>query len=89
VCFGSRFIRGGGGVIGYPKIKLLLNRLANHFIRVLFSISLNDPTNAFKACRKKVFDGCLSLMAPHVNMSSEIPIKAIDRGYSWVTIPIT
>jgi dolichol-phosphate mannosyltransferase len=22
-------------------------------------------------------------------MSSEIPIKAIDRGYSWVTIPIT
>ena len=42
--FGSRFMR-GGGAIDYPKMKLLLNRLANYFIKILFRISLNDTTN--------------------------------------------
>jgi dolichol-phosphate mannosyltransferase len=86
--FGSRFMR-GGGVVGYPKVKLGLNRLANHFIRVLFRISLNDTTNAFKAYRKEVIDGCRPFIAPHFNMTIEIPLKAIVRGYSWVIIPIT
>jgi dolichol-phosphate mannosyltransferase len=86
--FGSRFMR-GGGVIDYPKIKLLLNRLANYFIKVLFRISLNDTTNAFKAYRKEVIDGCQPLIAPHFNATIELPLKAIVRGYSWTTIPIT
>ena len=87
VC-GSRFIR-GGGVIDYPKIKLLLNRLANYFLKVLFRIKLNDTTNAFKAYRKEVIKGCQPLIAPHFNITVEIPLKAIVRGYSWTTIPIT
>jgi dolichol-phosphate mannosyltransferase len=86
--FGSRFVH-GGGAIDYPKMKLLLNRLANYFIKVLFHISLNDTTNAFKAYRKEVIDGCQPFIAPHFNMTIEIPLKAIVRGYSWVTIPIT
>jgi len=86
--FGSRFMR-GGGVIDYPKMKLLLNRLANYFVKVLFRISLNDTTNAFKAYRKEVIDGCRPLIAPHFNITIEIPLKAIVRGYSWTTIPIT
>jgi dolichol-phosphate mannosyltransferase len=86
--FGSRFAR-GGGVIDYPKMKLVLNRLANHFIRLLFRISLNDTTNAFKAYRREVIDGCQPLIAPHFNATIEIPLKAIVRGYSWTTIPIT
>ena len=86
--FGSRFMR-GGGAIDYPKMKLLLNRLANYFIKVLFRISLNDTTNAFKAYRKEVIDGCRPFIAPHFNMTIEIPLKAIVRGYSWTTIPIT
>jgi dolichol-phosphate mannosyltransferase len=86
--FGSRFMR-GGGAIEYPKIKLLLNRLANYFIKVLFRISLNDTTNAFKAYRKEVIDRCQPLIAPHFNATIELPLKAIVRGYSWTTIPIT
>jgi dolichol-phosphate mannosyltransferase len=86
--FGSRFVH-GCGAIDYPKMKLLLNRLANYFIKVLFHISLNDTTNAFKAYRKEVIDGCQPFIAPHFNMTIEIPLKAIVRGYSWVTIPIT
>jgi dolichol-phosphate mannosyltransferase len=86
--FGSRFIK-GGGVIDYPKIKLFLNRLANFFLKVLFRIKLNDTTNAFKAYRKEVIEGCQPLIAPHFNITVEIPLKAIVRGYTWTTIPIT
>jgi dolichol-phosphate mannosyltransferase len=86
--FGSRFIK-GGGVIDYPKIKLFLNRLANLFLKVLFRIKLNDTTNAFKAYRKEVIEGCRPLIAPHFNITVEIPLKAIVRGFSWTTLPIT
>jgi dolichol-phosphate mannosyltransferase len=86
--FGSRFIK-GGAVIDYPGVKLALNRLANLFIRVLFGIKLNDTTNAFKAYRRTVIDGCRPLISPHFNLTVELPLKAIVRGYSWTTIPIT
>jgi dolichol-phosphate mannosyltransferase len=86
--FGSRFIK-GGGVIDYPRIKLALNRLANYFLKILFRIKLNDTTNAFKAYRKEAIDGCRPLIAPHFNITVEIPLKAIVRGFTWTTIPIT
>jgi dolichol-phosphate mannosyltransferase len=86
--FGSRFIP-GGAVIDYPRLKLLLNRLANFFIKTLFRLKLNDTTNAFKAYRRTVIDGCRPLIAPHFNLTVELPLKAIVRGYSWTVIPIT
>ena len=86
--FGSRFIK-GGGVIDYPWLKLRLNRFANFFIRCLFGIGLNDTTNAFKAYRAETLDGCRPFLSPHFNLTVELPLKAIVRGYSWTTIPIT
>jgi len=86
--FGSRFIK-GGGVIDYPFTKLKLNRMANFFLKVLFGIRLNDTTNAFKAYRRTAIDGCRPLIAPHFNLTVELPLKSIVRGYSWTVIPIT
>jgi dolichol-phosphate mannosyltransferase len=86
--FGSRFIK-DSAVIGYPTFKLILNRLANLFLRLLFNIKLNDTTNAFKAYRKVAIDGCRPLISPHFNLTVELPLKAIVRGYSWTVIPIT
>jgi dolichol-phosphate mannosyltransferase len=86
--FGSRFLR-GGGVIDYPRLKLLVNRCANFFVRTLFGFELNDTTNAFKAYRRSVIDGCRPLISPHFNLTVELPLKAITRGYSWVSVPIT
>ncbi|MDR3457177.1 MAG: glycosyltransferase family 2 protein [Verrucomicrobiae bacterium] len=86
--FGSRFIK-GGGTVDYPRVKLLVNRLANFFIRVVFGISLNDTTNAFKAYRRTVITGCEPLIAPHFNLTVELPLKAIVRGFSWTVVPIT
>jgi dolichol-phosphate mannosyltransferase len=86
--FGSRFMK-GGGVIDYPKLKLHLNRIANLFIRVLFGARLNDTTNAFKAYRRTVIEGCKPMLSAHFNLTVEIPLKTIIRGYSWTVIPIT
>jgi dolichol-phosphate mannosyltransferase len=86
--FGSRFVR-GGGVIDYPRLKLWINRLANLFIRVLFNVTANDITNAFKGYRREVIDGCRPFLSPHFNLTVEIPLKAIVRGYTWTVIPIT
>ncbi|MFA6286462.1 MAG: glycosyltransferase family 2 protein [Opitutaceae bacterium] len=86
--FGSRFIK-GGGVIDYPRYKLLLNRIFNTFIRVIFKLSLNDTTNAFKAYRRTVIDGARPLIAPHFNLTVELPLKAIVRGFTWTVVPIT
>ena len=86
--FGSRFMK-GGGVIDYPWLKRRINRAANLFIRLLFGISLNDTTNAFKAYRRTVIEGCQPLLSPHFNLTVELPLKAIVRGYSWKVLPIT
>ncbi len=86
--FGSRFLV-KGSVVDYPAIKLVVNRLANQFIRVMFNISLNDTTNAFKAYRRTVIEGCKPFLAPHFNLTVELPLKAIVRGYSWTVVPIS
>ena len=86
--FGSRFIK-GGGVIDYPVLKLYINRLANLFLRILFNVPLNDFTNAFKGYRRTVIEGCRPFIAPHFNITIELPLKTIVRGYSWTATPIT
>jgi dolichol-phosphate mannosyltransferase len=86
--FGSRFMK-GGGVIDYPRFKLIINRLANFFIRIIFGTSLNDTTNAFKAYRRTVIEGIAPLISPHFNLTVELPLKAIVRGYNWTSTPIT
>jgi dolichol-phosphate mannosyltransferase len=86
--FGSRFVR-GGGVIDYPMHKLVINRMANLFLRLLFHIPLNDFTNAFKAYRRQALEGCRPFLSPHFNLTVELPLKTIVRGYAWTTMPIT
>jgi dolichol-phosphate mannosyltransferase len=86
--FGSRFVR-GSTVVDYPRHKLLINRMANSFIRVLFGLRLNDVTNAFKCYRREVITGCSPLLSKHFNLTVELPLKAIVRGYSYTVVPIS
>jgi dolichol-phosphate mannosyltransferase len=86
--FGSRFMP-GGGVIDYPRLKLFLNRIANKLLQLFFRLDYNDITNAFKAYRKTTIDGCRPLIARHFNLTVEIPLKAVVRGYTWKSLPIT
>ncbi len=86
--FGSRFIKGGGAV-DYPKVKLVINRCVNALVSLLFGLRFNDTTNAFKAYRSHVLEGLKPYLAPHFNLTVELPLKAIVRGYSWTVTPIT
>ena len=86
--FGSRFIK-GSKVVDYPKHKLILNRIVNFFIRVMFQHGLNDTTNAFKCYRREVIDGCRPFLSPHFNLTVEIPLKAVIRGYKYEIVPIS
>ena len=86
--FGSRFVS-GGRVYDYPRVKLMLNRLANWFIRALFRHGFNDTTNAFKAYRREVIQTIQPLLSNHFNLTVEIPLKAIVRGHSFAVIPIS
>ena len=82
-----RFVR-GSRVVDYPLHKLLVNRLANKFIDVLFRLHFNDTTNAFKAYRREAIDGVKPFLSSHFNITVELPLKAITRGYTYTTVPI-
>jgi dolichol-phosphate mannosyltransferase len=85
--FGSRFMP-GGRVSQYPRLKLIINRIVNLGIRVLFGHGYNDTTNAFKAYRREVIDNVQPLLSQHFNLTVEIPLKAIVRGHSYAITPI-
>jgi dolichol-phosphate mannosyltransferase len=84
--FGSRFVR-GARIVDYPWPKLVMNRLANLFIQTLFWMSYNDVTNAFKMYRRTVIAGVQPLLAYHFNLTVELPLKAIVRGYRFAVVP--
>jgi len=84
--FGSRFIS-GGKVIDYPKFKYYLNRLTNYIIKILFGIKYNDTTNAFKLYRREMIEGLAPFLSNHFNLTVELPLKAIVRGYSYAVVP--
>jgi len=84
--FGSRFAR-GGRTVDYPRVKLVMNRCANAFIQVLFGLRYNDVTNAFKLYRRHVIEGLRPFLSHHFNLTVELPLKAIVRGYSYTVVP--
>lgn len=86
--FGTRF-GSGGQVYDYPRLKLTLNRIANAGIRVLFRHGYNDTTNAFKAYRRHVIDQVQPLLSNHFNLTVELPLKAVVRGYRFAVVPVS
>jgi dolichol-phosphate mannosyltransferase len=86
--FGSRFTQ-GGKVIDYPYLKKVINRIANMIIRMVMNIKYNDTTNAFKLYKKETIDGIKPFLSPHFNLTIELPLKAIIRGYSYAVVPNT
>ena len=86
--FGSRFIP-GGKTIDYPPIKLCLNRVINTLIQLLFGLRYNDVTNAFKMYRAETIEGLKPFLSAHFNLTVELPLKVIVRGYSYTWLPNT
>src|SRR5260370_11970170 len=86
--FGSRFMR-ASRVVDYPRHKLIVNRMANRFIKALFRNRFNDTTNAFKCYRREVVEGIQPILSCHFNITLDLPLKAMTRRYSSAPVPIT
>lgn len=83
--FGSRFSK-DSKIVDYPRLKLILNRMANLFIQMLFGLRYNDVTNAFKMYRRHVIEGLKPFLSHHFNITVELPLKSITRGYSYAVV---
>lgn len=86
--YGSRFIK-GSHVAGYPLYKLVVNRIVNKMIQVMFLTPHNDLTNAFKVYRRHVIETISPLRASHFNITIEMSLSALIRHYTIATLPIT
>lgn len=84
--FGSRFKK-GGKTIDYPRTKLILNRFTNGIIKILFGIRYNDVSNAFKLYKRETIDGLKPFLSHHFNLTVELPLKTIVRGYTYAVVP--
>ena len=86
--FGSRF-RKQSRVQHYPLVKLVINRVVNRCIQFMFWTPFNDLTNAFKAYRVGVIRDCGPYQASHFNITLELSLSALIRGYRIAEIPIS
>lgn len=84
--FGSRWSK-GGKVVDYPGLKKVINRVANLIVRVVMGISYNDTTNAFKLYKRETIEGIKPFLSPHFNLTIELPLKAMVRGYTYEVVP--
>ena len=84
--FGSRWIE-GAMVTDYPFVKRVINRFANNLISLLFGINYTDVTNGFKMYRNYVIEGLKPLISCHFNLTIELSLKAIVRGYRYTVLP--
>lgn len=84
--FGTRFSK-KAELINYPFHKLIINRLYNWLVKILFWLPYNDVSNAFKCYQRKAIDGIKPLLSCDFNLTVEMPLKAIVRGYSWCVVP--
>ena len=84
---GSRFTR-DSKVKGYPIQKLILNRIFNFFVSIVFLNKYNDYTNAFKIYKKKTLLEIMPLISESFNIFLEIPLKIISRNYRYKIISI-
>ena len=86
--FGSRFYK-ESIVTNYPIKKLILNRIFNFMVSVLFLNKFNDYTNAFKMYKTTSIKKLKPIVSESFNVFLEIPLKVISRKMSYETTSIS
>ena len=84
--FGNRWAK-GVKVLDYPQPKLFLNRSVNRLISWSIGLKYTDLTNAFKLYKKETIEGLKPFLSPHFNLTLELSLKAIVRGYTYAVMP--
>lgn len=84
--FGDRFAP-NVAVVGYPRFKLILNRLGNALIAWVANANYYDFTNGFKCYKRHVVDSMKPLHADHFNLTIEMSINAVLSGARYAVVP--
>ncbi len=84
---GSRFTK-DSKIKDYPLQKLILNRIFNFFVSMIFFNKYNDYTNAFKIYKKTALIEIMPLISESFNIFLEIPLKIISRNYKYKVVSI-
>ena len=81
---GSRFTK-DSKIRDYPIQKLILNRIFNYFVSLIFLNRYNDFTNAFKIYKKTVLLNIMPLISESFNIFLEMPLKIISRKMKFLS----
>lgn len=84
--FGDRFAP-GTAVRGYPRVKLVVNRLANRLLGLVLGSAYRDFTNGFKAYRRPVIEGMMPLVSGQFNITIEMSVTATLGGWKIAVLP--
>ena len=84
--FGSRFAP-GATVEGYPRLKLMINRVANRLLALALGQDYADYTNGFKCYRRHVVDDMQPLVTGQFNITIELALKAVLGGWRYAVVP--
>ena len=85
---GSRFQK-NSRITNYPILKMVLNRIFNYIVKIIFLSNYNDFTNAFKIYKRKTLKELMPIVSDHFNVFLELPLKIIIRKYKYKIIPIS
>ena len=85
---GSRFLK-NSRITNYPILKMVLNRIFNYIVKIIFLSNYNDFTNAFKIYKRKTLKELMPIVSDHFNVFLELPLKIIIRKYKYKIIPIS
>ena len=72
----------------YPLQKLVLNRIFNFFVSLIFGINIMIILMHLKFTLKKALLEIMPLISESFNVFLEIPLKIISRNYDYITVPI-
>jgi dolichol-phosphate mannosyltransferase len=86
--FGSRFTK-QSIIENYPVKKMILNRIFNYGVSILFLNKFNDYTNAFKIYKTSSIKSLKPLISESFNIFLEIPLKIISRKMNYKVTPIS
>ena len=84
--FGSRFM-GGSTLEGYPRFKLLLNRIGNKLIAAVTHFDYDDFTNGFKCYRRELIEAISPLFSESFNLTVEMSVSAILNHPTIAIVP--
>lgn len=84
--YGSRYVK-GGGMEGVPLMRVLVSRIANMILRIVFATSVTDLTTGLRAYRREAIRD-LDVSGTGFETQLEITVRLIAAGRSISEVPL-